>query len=384
MGFSFKRFDYVGDSGSWGGNNAGTSTTAQRNRAEVVLKDFGDYIISCNRGWQLDQRCATTSSFFEIPVESYSSATLQSFKAIALFFENTTSGYKLMLGICPYSSTYRIKSFNNTWSHSGSGISGIFLSITDGADFGLDFDNGFLPTTSTYITGTLNYFSNGYTYYTSYISCSSSGYNYVYGLFIDEYCIGVGGGFSSNTTPICRPCLFVGRILGTLANSENLSVSKLGSFRLTDSNNTASNLEFSVSLINYYNNTNYSEININTTASIAMVFNSTGTKICNEYPVNNSAATVRLKGYDVILSNYVCNSEILDAVAWTPFKVIISSSDLESCGVIPGFGFKGYLDTNLFRYAYCTTNKLYDSGHFIGHSDFDLLIGWDSNNTDNL
>ena len=62
-----------------------------------------------------------------------------------------------------------------------------------------------------------------------------------------------------------------------------------------------------------------------------------------------------------------------------PYAVGNCSADLTTYGVIPGDGFKGYLDTDLFRASVDhEVGRLYDNGNFIGVKS--MLLGWDHQN----
>jgi hypothetical protein len=77
------------------------------------------------------------------------------------------------------------------------------------------------------------------------------------------------------------------------------------------------------------------------------------------------------------------SSALSNTIRWVPYSIGVSSTDLSTYGVIAGDGFKGYLDTDLFRCSLCIPNQLYNSGSFIGCAN-NLMLGWDPNNTDYL
>ena len=50
--------------------------------------------------------------------------------------------------------------------------------------------------------------------------------------------------------------------------------------------------------------------------------------------------------------------------------------DLTTYGIVPGDGFKGYLDTDLFRCALGTYGQTFDNGNFIcADGTYNFLIG---------
>jgi len=66
---------------------------------------------------------------------------------------------------------------------------------------------------------------------------------------------------------------------------------------------------------------------------------------------------------------------------WTPVGVYINAVDHNTYCVVPGDGFKGYIDTDLLR----GVNPNYSYGQLLAGGDFVYLgcgfaIGWDSSN----
>lgn len=407
MGFRFKRFDYVGGVAPWTG---GTDTTSQVTRSQAVCKDFADFIIACGKGWQLDtSRNATTSDFVSVPIWN-KSGTVQSFSAPGLFFTNTVSGCKLFLCVAGFNSYYGIALDNqyllNEYTTTDRILqNGIILSMIPGGsnnDFGSSFDSSFLPSDATQITGSSWSASPSYDVGINYIAYNGSGNNYLYGLFVDSHCVGLGADYTTDgSVPSLNLAYFAGRVVGTLAHeSDTLPQARYGVLRFqsnagaSGSNNTQDEVYY-----NYYSTTE-------TVSSFGAVFNasvnittSTPTTIRRTFGGalfaadgtrrdGRNSANVRYyphTAFALASNSIMTNASALGAMRWVPFEFGVVSGDLATNGVVPGDGFKGYLDTELFRRANVTFNQLYNNGTFICASDaYGMLIGWDPTNTDSL
>lgn len=403
MGFRFKRFDYVGGVEPWTGGD-----DRQLQRGNTVLKDFGDFIISCGKGWSLDtSRNASTSDFVQVPLSTFNgSATV--FKNSALFFVNT-NGAKLFL-MASGSSTYCGIALSNDYlmkdvgTYAGTHLiyTGIIMSMIPAGSssvFGSSFDSSFLPSDATYVVGTaLKTGSSDAAYRQSFICENTSGRNYSYGLFVDECCIGIGGGYSTTATPTIKPGYFVGRVLGTLANEETTLQAKYGIIKFNDScNDGVGGAEFKYAVCSRYTNS----FNYNYGSSFSAAINTSDTpsnlaaSCCGSFVKadgtrvdGRNGANVRFYPHaaDFLAENTnLSNSSLSGANRWVPFEAGVVSSDLSTNGIVTGDGFKGYLDTNLFRCANVNLNQLYNNGTFIGaDSTNHLMIGWDPENTDSL
>ena len=403
MGFRFKRFDYVGGSGSWTG---GTDTTSQVARSQAVCKDFADFIIACGKGWTLDTgRNATTSDFVSVPIQDRSGTT-QSFYAPGLFFTNSISGCKLFLCVAGFGSYYGI-ALNNEYllneytTTDRITQNGIILSMIPGGSsstFGNTFDSTFLPSDATPIAGSTWKTVSPSNYLANFISYNTSSENYSYGIFVDSYCVGLGANYTTDgTVPNLRLAFFVGRIVGTLAHeSDTLPQSRYGIIRFNgglDANysrvETFYPYTFTLQSTTTYGC--YFSESINSSSSSnddvkknnGALFAADGTR-----RDGRNSSNVRYYPHTAFaLSDNakLTNATTTDAVRWVPFEFGIVSEDLATNGVVSGDGFKGYLDTDLFRCANVNFNQLYNNGTFIGaHATNHLMIGWDPSNTDSL
>jgi len=405
MGFRFKRFDYVGGSGSWTG---GTDTTSQVARSQAVCKDFADFIIACGKGWQLDtSRNATTSDFVSVPIKNYN-GTVQSFSAPGLFFTNSVSGCKLFLCVAGFSANYGINLantylLNECTTTDQINQNGIIFSIIPGgssSEFGNTFDSTFLPSDATQIAGCTWCVrpSSGDTYCLNYISYNYSGHNYSYGLLVDSYCVGLMANYTTDgSTPHVYLSFVVGRVIGTLAHeSDSLPQSRYGILRFsgnvgfTTSNEYEMYFGYNSTLETITRHGAYFSQTVNTTSANAndirtkcsgALFAADGTRRDGRNSTNTRYYPHT--AFALSSNSLMTNASILDAVRWVPFEIGVVSGDLDTNGVVPGDGFKGYLDTELFRCGAITYNKLYDNGTFIG-VNYGTMIGWDPSNTDSL
>lgn len=410
MGFRFKRFDYVGNAGSWG------SGSTARSRSESVLKDMADWLISSGTGWTLNTtRNATTSNFVEVPYwnqytqVSYSS----SYNAPALFFTNTISGCKLFMCVqgnlegsgCFAPKTNYLERFNSTYTlygetnQFGESTFGIILSIIpDGSseDFGSVFDGTttFLPYCATPMIGTCQ----GWGYANTsnpicYIYSNRSNYCYSYTLFATPYVIGINGNYSSDGNPSStseQRGYFIGRILSSISHDATDSDALYGLIQFgccTSGMDTEFYQAYKKSNSLGTTSYNFAQTDFYTSAlsrsrgnSAGCIFAQNGTRRMYIY----DSSSVRWLPSDVsIMSGFMQSSAISDKTRWIPYTIGVCSNDLSTKGIISGDGFKGYLDSSLFRCALCTPNRLYDNGNFIGCEN-NLMLGWDSSNTDSL
>lgn len=403
MGFRFKRFDYVGGVAPWTG---GTDTTSQVARSQAVCKDFADFIIACGKGWALDtSRNATTSDFVSVPVWN-KSGTVQSFSAPGLFFTNSVSGCKLFLCVAGFSSYYGIALSNeyllNEYTTTDRILqNGVIFSMIPGgsnSEFGSSFDSSFLPDDATQIAGSTWCVAPSNERYVNYISYNYSGNNYSYGLFVDSYCVGLGASYTTNgTIPKLYLCFFSGRVVGTLAHeSDTLPQARYGVIRFSGNLGDASaqyetNYGYYYTLQSLGRNGTYFTAAINTTSSAtSSVDKNNGALFAVDGTRRDGRNSTNTRYYPhtafVLSSNVnITNASTLDALRWVPFEFGVVSTDLATNGVVSGDGFKGYLDTDLFRSANVTFNQFYNNGTFIGASgSYGTMIGWDSTNTDSL
>ena len=409
MGFRFKRFDYTGGVAPWTG---GTLVAEQIVRSKVVCKDIADFIISCSKGWSLDARNQTTSDFVDVPVWD-KIGTVQSFYAPGLFFVNQ-NGCKLFLCVAGFSSEYGI-ALDKEYCLQDVPVTrinytGIIMSmIPSGSSnsFGTIFDSTFLPSDATPICGTIGYINPQATdRYNNCIALNTNGYGFVYGILVDSYCVGIGGGWSpSGGKSYCFPGYFVGRVLGSLAHdSDALPQARYGVIKFGDSYNESRTNSGLCEILNGCYSTFLGETNVgvNFLASVTTSMNKSDlqTHCCGCFFKANGTLVDGRNGSNVryfahtkscLSSNSLIENDASTGYSrWVPFEAGIASNSLPIDGVVAGDGFKGYLDTELFRAAVVTDNSYYANKSFIGwlgigpNWDLHFLVGWEADNTEDF
>lgn len=176
----------------------------------------------------------------------------------------------------------------------------------------------------------------------------------------------------------------VGKIIGTLAYPEiDTSVcAKYGAISL--SNGTGDYSQQYAQLPSAYNSTSDIFINYNAVGyPSSFVFKPNGERY--EYPTYPSERKVVMLP-DMNISNaYICSSYNNGQRRWAALGIAIANGNpAASSEIIHGAdGFKGYLDTNIFRYVgtnNVTDEQVMDSGSFL-HLFNGLVIAWDASNT---
>ncbi len=394
MGFKFKRVDLVAGSEEW---PTGISDPVVATRELAVLKKSVQAIIDCDCGWQLDaSKNVTIDDVVAIPTRTSGSTSS------GLFLVNSSSGCKLFVSYFGYNPNYGIADF------SGNGTSNFrFLATaTDSVSCGLCMSmipagssnafgdpttTSFLPSDATRIIGTVNY--RGANKY-PFAGDPSAGYVYSWGFFVTQNVVCVACAKNQGTRGNFNvPAYAIGRIFGVLAHSEDsLYTSKYGvlNFRVNDSSPnsegiydptymTTGLLGQSVYIygVNPFS-TSTSFINTDSANSGAFT-NASGAWING---TDRSSYTVVCFPSDFqLLSNYVFNSTNTGKSRWSPYAMAVVSVDSANSGVVPGDGFKGYIDTDLFRAGVGTYGQMFDEGNFICISgDYRMLIGWDPDN----
>lgn len=116
--------------------------------------------------------------------------------------------------------------------------------------------------------------------------------------------------------------------------------------------------------------------------STSQIISSSGDVYFGNYGPRNNWTYSSFVSFDyTVVSNPV--SEILSTNGgrWTPVYMAIGAADHDTYGVVPGDGFKGYIDTDLLR----CVNPNYSYGQQLQGGDFVYLgggfaIGWDADN----
>lgn len=402
MGFKFKRIDLVGGGDEF--PTTDTSYTGRRARSVTIIKKIGQAILDCNCGWALDKGAESVDDFTDVP----SKASGETYPG--LFFKNTTSGCKLFVCYIANQVQYGMRDFGGTGAdlfqcNSGTDrfVSSLCMSIIpegSTSEFGDVSLTTFLPADATRIIGTdVTYESDGH--YGGFGAEPTAGWIYSYGIFVSPYAISVScAKAQSNPGNLGIPSYCVGRIFGTLAHSsDNTNQAKYGvvTFRskydiVTCAEGTYTPMTY---IMNYY--LGNSTINLSGITPFDGAFSnylgydktSCSFAKADGTWINGSDRTVFTTIFypsdPTQLSGYVFNSTNNGKSRWVPYEVVVLSSDLDTYGVVPGDGFKGHLDTDLFRCAKGTYGQTFDNGNFIcADGTYNFLIGWDSTNTDSI
>ena len=401
MGFRFKRFHYVGFVAPFTGRSFADGTadaiTDATNRAKAQLKDFADFIISCGKGWQLDtSRNTATDDFVDVPIWN-ASKVVQSFYAPGLFFTNI-NGCKLFLCVTQTTGDYSIALDKSNYAvdfitSDNQSLGGTIMSILPAGssnNFGSIFDSTFLPSDATLLRGTVNVNIGGWWFTPACYAAQGCGYSY--GLFVDSYCIGISGSYTRDgSAATLVPGYFIGRIIGTLSHNESLVQARYGSVSFSYSIYNTYDYEFRAKpIIDETNNSfdrygcKFSTAINNSGSSVKWHDNYGSITKADGTRLTAQAGNIRFMSHVVdTLDSKVTSVSQSGATRWVPYEIAVVTTDLTTYGIIPGDGFKGYLDTDLFRCGLVTLNQLYDNGNFCGWNNM-LMIGWDVNNTDNL
>lgn len=388
MGFKFKKVIFTaGDSNFPTGN----SDVLRRTRSENIISACAQAIIDCNCGWELDtDKNQTITSYTDIPTR------IGDKNYPGLFLVNTESKCKLFMAhFGDEVSSCGIKDFsgNDVYMFHGPNykyVGGLCMSmIPDGSNstFGDPTTTTFIPSDATRIAGTAWRYT---TYYADSYN-PTSGTKYVYGLFVSPYVIVTSATHrgTSESWSLANPIYGIGRIFGALAHEEDNAVnSKYGFVYFRSEPDT-----------NSIGEGFYPDIRWQTTY-ILESYQLTWIVGCdpraNPVSVNGCISAADgswLNGTDWSSRNVPMYVESYSQLAntvhknnstskrWVPLAMSAVARDLDSFCVIDGDGFKGYLDTDIFRCSISTSDQLYDNGKFICAGDqSNLLLGWDPSN----
>lgn len=414
-GFKYKKFSFTGGTTEF---PSGTSASDIQTKEKAIVKGFADALIAMNIGWGCDTtRNATTSDFVDVP--KYSSST----PAPGLFLVNSTSGCKLFIAYLGMSGDNAAQEAYNAMAlYDSDGttkilppdlytsslfdidfidadkavLGGLVMSmIPDGStnSFGSTFKaSEFLPTDATRLCGSICLRYGIYSI-SSAVSNVSNGTNYQFSAFATPYCVGYGCGSSSAIHYFC------GRIIGSLSNPtlDTSSQSKYGAIYrcVTWKYNTQCTelspfgIEGSQSIASLPGTSTYSTqfwgqpIGIACPAVNARVNNWVGNHICDAG--GNWITPNSVRGVSVVMSADTKCDGTFDNTSnnrpWTPIKVFVFSTDPQNNCVYNGNGFKGYLDTDLFRCSpQFAGGTVMDNGNFVCTGVCCLTLGWDPSN----
>lgn len=392
MGFVWNTFCAVGGSSEF---PTGDTDALRRSRSETLLTKCVQAIIACNVGWQLDTtKSATDTSYTDIPCRNNSSKTYP-----GLFLKNSTSGCKMFIayfgdeiqncGIKNFGGSDLVKYDAGYYYHGGVCIS--IIPSESQSTFGDPTTTTFIPSDATRICGTCYRitFNSSVMYSAAYNPASGGYYNYFVGVTPCTIAIFTAPFSGPPGHSTYNPIYATGKLLGALAHEEDNSVNSQYATLLFknicgDREGWAANLAsnptiYATAALNIYipgacyacGNTYYNSF------TNGCITKSDGSWINNSNKSNKNVLFYPGGAVESLLS---CSFDTTsNKTRWIPLAISSFSNDLSTDGVVSGDGFKGYLDTDLFRMGIASRGQTFDNGKFMCAEDnTNLLISQDS------
>ena len=379
MGFALNQFVLIGGSEEL---PLGDNDDLRMSRAKTILTKAVQTIIACNQGWELDtSKNATDTDYMDIPT-NYPGQTV---RFPGLFLKNAISDCKLFISDFPGSySLFGCKNFNGhsllKYEYDTNHL-GICMSIISGeseSEFGNDpYSEDFFPDDATRICGTYYRTGSNYTEKNIIGSNPKDDWSYMYGFGVTPYVITIfanhnESGFAG-PYDYYIPIYACGRIFGELAHKEdNLPQSKYGVvlFRRATDGYESWVGSFSCS----ENGFGESSFNVpccaNNNPSCGSIAKADG-----EWVLGGYNQVVMFTFNSIIMSSKIYQN----GTAWSAIAMGRISDSLDEDGIVPGDGFKGLLDTDLFRAGRGTDQQRFSGGKFfMPESSGGLLLGVDS------
>lgn len=357
-------------------------------RAEIqdyMCSEIADMIVSSETGWGYDTRTPNKTAFIRLPVGTTSQP-----EPPVLYFRNTISGCKMMVTsilfnlsdatnvTTNYDPTCRSifmmgKGYNVNHFASGIGIS--IIPAGDSGEFpdsytsSTELPSGALPVICEN-RGTSSNESRGASYWQGYMArlFNASGTVVSYGISIDEYSVTLFGGSGSSTRGILTLVYTVGKVFGTLAYDSSVSSQYYGALRFYNvAASGASNMK---------DGSYYGLSPLSSTIDVKFYYSNE----CFDESGNLLYCYYCIIG-DQLLSTKITNSQTPDFIRWQPG--IVYDTNANTPIYEGGDNFKGYLDTNLIRYAIATPGQLFNNGQFCCVAD-NLLMKWDPDAEDTI
>lgn len=347
-----------------------SGTTAVANKVKEIVSNVCALIMQCEPHWQYDSNFTPSSSDFV----KIGSNTGDRYQIYAQFLRNSSTGSKLCV-------------FYNWYYHClDASCCSIGTTSDNRSDLGLAM--GMIPSgssntwdTSSYCT-TSNFLPNDGVRFVSTSSDESGTNTFMYGkvqnakytVIVKEDVISVFSSIMSNEQ--ITSGFSIGKIFGTLFNSSDSAYySQYGALIYGPANskitepNTSSTLFLNTRTatplwgVQFFGNYFRS-----TVTSKAVTYSSeTSTGICGVIPWADSGSCIQ--------------SGLSNKTSFSPIIIGHASSDMDTYGVVPGVGYKGYLDTDFLRIVYrgFPYGTLLDGGKFI-YLGGGLALGWDASN----
>lgn len=363
-------------------------------RAEIqdfMCSEIADMIVSSETGWEYDTRTPNKTAFIRIP--SVGGDTYQAAYPV-IYLKNSTSGCKMMVTSVfpnvntgyvdedhsPISGEIFFRRNSSTYSMSGVGIS----VIPPGVDY--EYPNSFNSDTE-FDDGVLRVFCESVPYYSD--AAYTGGYQYFltlqgqvvsYGILIDGYGVTLLGCAKSSTRGMLNGIYTTGKCFGTLAYDSEIQSQYYGSIRYAN-----------IGPISYFM---YNAVQLGASSfSLYGVTPESDSQSDNQW-FDNAVECFDQTGNRVqsclygacgqgLLSTKVTDSNSPDFIRWCPGVVYNAFGDAPSAMYDGGDKFKGYLDTNIIRYAIASQGQLFNNGQFCCVAD-NLLMKWDPDAEDTI
>ena len=365
---------------------------------DFMCSEIADMIVSTDTGWDYDERTPTKTSFISLTNGGGTSSRPQTPYPV-LYLRNSLSGAKLAI-VSVYMNISSNASASDMASKYDPVTTTIFQNKTSGdrafhpSGIGMafippgvntEFPDSYASDTSLG-TGALNFVceyggyaanTNASSFYQNMNGAMSRIYYYgegtvvSYGILADDKSIFLFSGSGSGARGSLDLIYGIGKMLGTLAYDSEEQMQYYAGLKFKNmgmtqvSSNTS--LKPSNGSFSFYGNGPYTD---NALSYCVETFAQDGTLRDGKYCVI---------GED-LLALSVTNSESPDAIRWQPGIIFSQTGDPFYTG---GDRFKGYLDTNLIRYAIANQGQLFNNGQFCCVAT-NLLLKWDPDATDTI
>lgn len=374
---------------SWQGGR----TDSEVDRVKFILNGLCDAIVNANVGWAYDTLTPTSTDFLTMP-SANSSTKPNLVKALKLEYNSHT--YKLCIG-------YRYDAGNSSYPmkptdvcpmrQGGSSYSASYVGYFSGCLYFSMIKDGTLVTDSTYgwvwdgngqflrwMPFAMNYGSSGSA---SYSCAKTNNSSILYTYYVVLKGAQVALCFKCSDWGTHLKCIIAGEIFKETGHvTDAITFGAIGLNELDDTDSVCSvgmSTSSTVLYINAYPGTitlwhnDYSTI-------ASQIFAADGTLYSNTLDRVTWKCCVWFD--TVIINNSVTSVITSPGGRWTPVWMYIYAADHDTYGVVPGDGFKGYIDTDLLRgvnpnYSY---GQQLDNGKFV-YLGGGFAIGWDPNNT---
>lgn len=361
---------------------------------DFMCSEIADMIVSSDTGWEYDTRTPNKEAFIRIPT-TYSG---DSSPFPVLYLRNTVSDCKLMIvsilaGNTSYVNGEAVsrnifqKGKGNSASHKTTGIGlsiippGVSDEYPDSFDENTEFGTNTFPvvcenvgTTSSGQVPTSSV--GGVEYYINFGDGTPVG---SYGVSVDEYSVTLFGGMGTQTRGQMYPIFTLGKVLGTLSYDTEIVSQCYGTVRyynVTKATFDEITEQFTIWGVSGIKFTGY----VPTTTSGPRY--SQFLCQCNQQDGTIIDCYYSMSSY-YTMSPAFTNSQSPDYIRWTPGIVWRNMNSSFGALYEGGDGFKGYLDTNLIRYAIANKGQLFNNGQFCCVAD-NLLLKWDPDATDTI